>query len=228
VVDSPGEVGFERLLAYSRQEKSGRLEGRMNDWRFRDTVEKTSVCLAAGEQKSIIVVAGHQLVSEEGLEVLAVGTRDLIESDRPANSLVRKVAQAGGLPIVPWGVGKWLGERRDIVKRLICDPALPQFFLGDSANRPSFWPRPSLFELAKEAGIRNLPGSDPLPVSGEEKYPGSFGVAMNGSLDTRRPVRDLKERLSDRTIGICCFGRRKPIFRFARSQILTRYRRLVE
>lgn len=228
VVDSPHEDGFERLLACSKRRKSGGLEGRMKDWQFRDTAEETSIRLTAGERKNVIIVAGHQLASQEGLEVLAVGTRNHIESDRPADCLVRTVAQAEGLPVVPWGVGKWLGARRDIVRRLIRDAALPQFFLGDSANRPPFWPLPSPFELAEEAGIRNLPGSDPLPVSGEEQCPGSFGVALEGTLDARRPVRDLKERLLDHTVDIRHFGHRKSLLRFVRSQIVMQYRRLAE
>lgn len=228
VVDPNQGESFERLLTYLKREQPRRLEGKMKNWYFQETAEETSILLTTKRRKSLFIVAGHQLESQERIEVLAIGTNHQFGADKPAGYLIQKIAQIEGLPILPWGVGKWLGGRGEIIERLIYDTDLPQFFLGDSANRPPFWPKPSLFEVAEKAGIRNLPGSDPLPIPGEERYPGSFGAALEGTLDARMPVRDLKERLLDRTVNFHHFGHRKSLLRLVHSQIVMQYMRLAE
>lgn len=225
LVDPPQEQGFERLSRFLAERR--REEG-ADGWSDRPTAEDASLHLRLSQNRGLIVVAGRQVESRERLEVLSIGSRCHVESGIRVDQLIRRIDDAGGVPILPWGVGKWLGVRGRHVRRVIKDPDLPPFCLGDSAHRPSFWPKPSYFRQAEKRGIRNLPGSDPLPFRGEAKRVGSFGLQMGGSLDPERPARDLKRKLLDPSTTVDHFGRRETLFRFLRKQTLMQYRKLVQ
>lgn len=220
------ENGFERLIAQVEQQ-TGRGEGSMSKWRMQDTEEQSSVCFTAQDRFPIIVVAGRQIPTRERLEILAVGTRREFEKGRPIRGLIQRVAQAGALPVVPWGAGKWMGERGRLVDELIRSSELPPFFLGDSGNRPAFWPRPTHFCRAEEEGIKILSGSDPLPFSGEAKRVGSFGVVLKGSLDAETPAQDLKRRVLNPSTVLHPFGGEETPLRFVRNQLKMQFRKLI-
>lgn len=221
VVDASQEGGFERLSRWARKSERGNLEG---GFCSRGTTEDTSLDFRLGEDRRLVIVAGRQIESRERLEVLAIGTRRHFESGARADQLIRAITGAGGLPVVPWGVGKWVGTRGELVEKLLQDSSLPRFFLGDSAHRPSFWPRPSCFRRAEKDGIWDLPGSDPLPFKGEVGRVGSFGFMLTGSLDTEEPVRSLKKRLSGMSTPVRPFGSRVTVPRFLWNQALMWYR----
>lgn len=222
---TPHERRFSWLLDLlsEKQVQNGALVREMT---LVETQESTSFSLVSNAGNILVVVAGRQITSSEGLEVLAVGTCEQFKERERMGELIQDITQAGALPVIPWGVGKWLGERGQLVNELIRSSQLPQFFLGDNANRPVFWPQPSHFRQAEKRGIRNLPGSDPLPFPGEVQRVGSYGFALRGSLDKEKPAHDLKERLHDPSTTICHFGRRERPFRFFYNQIRMQYRKL--
>lgn len=221
------ERGFDRLLdsVYRGNTKSESAFGQETLFK---TQEPTSFCFALGEEAILIAIAGRQLVSRDGLEILAIGTRQDFEGGQPIEKLLVEVASAGAIPVVPWGVGKWLGRRGRRVEAVIQNPNLPPFFLGDSGNRPAFWPQPSQFKMAEERGIRNLPGSDPLPFPEEVQRVGSVGVALEGDLDLETPTQDLKERLLDPSTTFRPFGQRETPLRFVRNQFKMQLRKLTQ
>jgi len=222
LADAPGEDGFSRLMdELSRWEAKDEEE-----WRMYDTGHSSSVFIMAEDEKNLIVIAGRQIISQEDLEVLAIGTRQQFDHGKPIAMLIRDIAQAEAIPIVPWGAGKWIGERRNAIERLIRDPKLPPFFLGDSGSRPALWPRPSLFRLAEERGIRDLPGTDPLPFSKEIQRIGKFGFALDGALDMTAPARDIEQNLLNSAISIQPFGSGEEPLRFLRNQVRMQYRKL--
>jgi hypothetical protein len=186
------------------------------------------MCLTSRDDYRLVVIAGHQLVSHEQLEVLALGTRQQFEGGKATETLIREIAEAGALPVLSWGVGKWLGTRGRVVEGLIERSDLPPFFLGDSAHRPTFWPQSSLFRRAEERGIRNLSGSDPLPFPGEVQRAGSFGVVLNGTLDLEKPARDLKQTLLDPSTTFRQFGEGETPGRFVRNQLKMQFRKLTQ
>jgi len=198
------------------------------DWQMRTTAERISVCFTSPNRSPLVAIAGCQIVSREHLEVLALGTRQQFEDSQPARTLLQKVARAGAIPVLPWGVGKWLGRRGQLVEELIEDPDLPPFFLGDSAHRPTFWPQPSQFRRAEEQGVRNLSGSDPLPFPGEVQRAGSFGVVLDGSLNLERPAQDLKQKLLDPSTTFRQFGEGEAPARFVRNQLKMQFRKFTQ
>lgn len=216
------EKGFERLLLYARNEQRD-----VESWRVVETKEDSSVMMAWGETKVLIVISGRQIVTQEGLEVLAIGVRTHFGEGEPLASLIRETADRGALPVVPWGFGKWLGNRGRLVQDLLEDNDLPPFFLGDNGNRPALWPLPDIFNEAETRGIRNLAGSDPLPFSAEHRRPGSYGFALEAPLDTTEPTKDLKNMLLDTSIPLRAFGKGETAFQFVPKQIRMQYEKRV-
>lgn len=223
------ENGFERLVAQVTQRNETR-EGSTAPWSTQDTGEHISVRFTAEAHAPILVVAGRQIPTRERLEVLAIGTRREFEDGKPIRTLIQDVAQAGALPVIPWGAGKWMGHRGRLVDELITDSDLPPFFLGDSGNRPQFWPRPGQLLRAEEEGIGILSGSDPLPFSGEARRVGGFGSALSGthdSLDVDEPVSTLKRSLTAPSTSLHRFGRLEGPLRFVHNQFRMQFRKLV-
>jgi len=222
--DSEQEGGFERLLTYLDQSRSSHVADD-EPWRLDRTADDTSAYLKRGRSAELLIVVGRQLVSDEQLEVLALGTHNEVKEGTSTTQLVRAVAEAEALPVIPWGVGKWIGRRWAIVKDLMYDSQLPRFFVGDSANRPHFWPRSSLFRLAEEHGIRNLPGSDPLPLLAECQRAGSFGSVFAGSIDEEQPTQDLLKTLTDPSTELRYYGQGDGPITFLRNQVAMQYRK---
>lgn len=175
-----------------------------------ETAEAESLWL--DESRRLLVVAGRQIVSREGLEILGLFLAAPVELEgRPANEIIAAIRAHDALPVLPWGVGKWLGPRGRLVDRLLDGEG--ELFLGDNAGRPGFWPVPRF-----RRGIRVLPGSDPLPIDGAEAAIGSFGCLLNCELPPDRPAAALRRALRDPAIELVRFGRLASPFRFAVDQ----------
>jgi hypothetical protein len=226
VISTPEADGFGRLRSAVER---GTHDSNLGDenWQVHGTAERVSACLTSCD-RSLIAIGGRQIGSREHLEVLALGTRKQFEEGQPARTLIQEVAQTGAIPVLPWGVGKWLGTRGRVVDDLIEDPDLPPFFLGDSDHRPTFWPQPSQFRRAEEQGIKNLSGSDPLPFPREVQRAGSFGVVLDGSLNLERPAQDLKQKLLDPSTTFRQFGEGEAPARFVRNQLKMQFRKFTQ
>ena len=179
----------------SQPEKGPSQAGEFGKWAFQPTKEGCSLYARSDEKKGLYIIAGRQIRTKENLEVLALGTIQDFEEGAPLKEMISLISHLGAIPVIPWGVGKWIGRRRKIVKDLLQNKGLPPFFLGDNRNRPLFWPRPDLFKLAEQKGAPILPGTDPLPFSSEIGQIGKFGVKLPGSIDPAYPFRELKKLL---------------------------------
>ncbi len=181
---------------------------------------------AGRDAHPVHVVCGRQLVSAEGLEVLALAldpTDPLNEEparERGARDLARAGLERGAIVVLPWGVGKWIGARGRLVERLVADADLrrhPRFFLGDIAHRIGSWPHPG-----GEEAVRVLPGSDVLPLPGDEARVARYGFSIDVRWDPDRPAAALLEALEEGR-DVVPVGRREPPWRVVRDQL--RYRR---
>ena len=226
LVTSPNDLGFGWLTNFLSMDRS-QNDNFLPRMSLTATQEEASVCLSLRDGGILVVVAGRQVVSSENLEVLAIGTCEQFESGTPTPRLIKKIVKVGAIPIIPWGAGKWMGKRGRLVDELVESSELPPFFLGDSGNRPAFWPRPTHFRRAEDKGIKILSGSDPLPFPGEAKRVGSFGVALKGSLDAETPAQDLKRKVLDPSTVLHQFGSAERPLRFLRNQLKMQFRKFI-
>ena len=69
--------------------------------------------------QTLYVIAGRQIITRERLEVLALCTAKEFADGEEVETVLDKVRRAGGLPVLPWGAGKWWGTRGRIVTELL-------------------------------------------------------------------------------------------------------------
>lgn len=194
-------------------------------WSLHRTQESGSLLARHPEGSLLVVLAGRQVVTQENLEVLALITDQSFADGQPLPDTLNAIAAAGGLPVLPWGVGKWLGRRGRLLQQVLESDAAPSLHLGDNSGRPMFWPRPPYFKTAEQKGLRVLPGTDPLPLSSESSRPGQFGFAIAGTLDLARPGDSMKALLLDANRSIQPYGRLETPLRFFWNQVSLRYQK---
>jgi hypothetical protein len=172
VADPEGVKGFARLR------DSNVVAGAQGDWSV-SAADGHSTSLSHESGMRIVAIRGQQLITREGLEVLATAHDSDLKSGLSLASMVDAIRDANGLAIIAWGVGKWLGKRGRLVSDLVlAEGGCPDIMLCDNAGRPGLWSRVSQFELAEERSMRIVAGSDPLPLRGEESRVGGFGVSF--------------------------------------------------
>jgi hypothetical protein len=186
----------------------GALPQRAGQWRLLATGEAVS---RRAEPKDggapLFIVAGRQTVTAEGIEMLALGTREHIADGLALGATVDAARRARALPVLPWGVGKWTGRRRALVRAAAADrAAFPCLYLADSGVRPRWLPRPGLIAEAERAGRIALAGTDPLPVGDEEGKAGRFGFLAAAEIDEGRPFAALADWLARQSVSPPVFG----------------------
>jgi hypothetical protein len=218
--------GYDRFAALRRQLETGAAE-LPGGWRLAATAEAESLWLQRPDQEGapLFFIAGRQIITAERIEVLALGSAAPFADGRPLAETVAAVRQRGALAVLPWGFGKWLGSRGELVRRFLAVVEPQGVFVGDSGGRPRLWPRPAAFAAAAGRGIRLLPGSDPLPLAGEERRVGRYGAAIAGNCRAASPAADLKRLLLAEGTGVEVFGRRQGVLASCLSQLALRLRR---
>jgi hypothetical protein len=210
---------FQDLRNYA--DKGHEIGSRTGDrWTLHHTDEDCSLfARSVYNNHGMFIIAGRQTVSAEDLELLTLCSAGSFKSGMPLRKLLREALVSGAVAVIPWGPGKWLGRRGALLKSILIDAEKPHFFLGDNSGRPVFWPRPSLFKLAESKGIRNLPGSDPLPFSSECRRAGSFGFSVRGEISPKAPALDLRRIVHDPSAHIETYGRFERPASFFRNQL---------
>ena len=179
---------FEALVAGTGTELSA-------GWRVRKAVEECAVTLANEAGGELILVAGRQLVTAERLEVLALATASAPPEGMPVAETIIGVREHGGVPVLAWGLGKWLFSRGRLVARLLATPDSGSVLFGDTALRCGLCGG-GLLARARSQGFGVVAGSDPLPVAGEERYLGTCGIVCHGRIDADRPASAVRDLLS--------------------------------
>lgn len=167
---------------------------------------------------TVISIQGYQIVSREKIEVLSLGTSKRIPDGELIEDVISEVHETGGIAVIPWGFGKWMGNRGRIMDKLITNNR-PQFFIGDNGGRTSLIPYPKQFIKAKSKGIKILPGSDPLPFSSEVNRPLSFGFTFEMDEIELDPWNSIKSTLLKEDFSFNNFGKLTSPFLFAKNQI---------
>jgi hypothetical protein len=187
-------------------------------WTAEPTSEQISLVLAKGPQR-LFVMAGRQVACREGLELLILGTTRKFDDGRPIRDLLSETDALGVPRVIPWGPGKWLFNRGRLLSHLLQDFRKPTLFLGDEGGRPGFWGYPSHFARAARLGVRDLPGTDPLPFAHDVRKVGRMGFCVPMDLDPERPAASLIRCLIDPAVSFERFARLEPPLRFVRNQI---------
>ena len=111
--------------------------------------EVMTVTSATGE--TLYLVAGRQIVTRERLEVLALATPGECPTAAIYWTRLRAFAAVGGVPVLAWAPGKWLGRRGRVVQSVLRESEPSGLLVGDTSMRPRGWATP---RLMREAGRR--------------------------------------------------------------------------
>jgi hypothetical protein len=199
---------------------------RVGSWSLEPQAEEASSLCAVAGNKQLLIVAGRQVVTSEGIEVLTLGTRTVIADGQPIAETVAAARDAHALIVLPWGAGKWLGGRGRIVNSTLKGALGTPLFPGDNGGRPLFWPKPDVFASATQSNRPLVSGTDPLPLPGEEMRVGSFGFWINEPIAATTPARALYDRLSSGGAkGVTAFGSLQGPVAFVRNQLALRMRK---
>lgn len=188
------------------------------------THEEEMSCWYRAGPIPLLIVAGRQILTAERIEILALGTTGTLPDGLPHMDVLAWIDEQGALPVLPWGVGKWIGARGAIVDRLIATVEPRSIFLGDNGGRPAFW-TVRAFDMARDRGISILAGSDPLPLRGRSNLAGSSGFRLHAMLDPRTPGASLLLQLRAPGVAIEDFGQRRGLGAFFYDQSLLRLAR---
>lgn len=210
--------GALRALADQGGGSNGVSGLRLRRWAVAPTDEAVSVA-ARHSQQDLFIIAGRQIACREGLEVLVLGTTHRFADGRPIREVLRE-ADALGVPrVIPWGPGKWFFSRGRLLNALIEEFRKPTLFLGDEGGRPVFWGYPQHFTHAARLGVRDLPGTDPLPFPHDVRKVGRMGFKIAIDLDPARPGESLLRSLIQAGATLERFATLEPPLRFVRNQI---------
>ena len=192
-------------------------------WAFVPGAERASILASHPNLGQIEIIAGRQIVTAERLEILGLGLVGIPLDGQPTSEVVSRVIESGAIPILPWGFGKWLGARRQVVNDLIDNFSDGSLYLGDNSGRPGIMPTPAEFVQANELGMRILPGSDPLPFASEYNRAGSFGFYVDDVADREGVWTGLRAMLQQGDGQLRSYGSLESTFRFVRNQVAMQY-----
>jgi hypothetical protein len=218
-LDSPGCLMFTESAGANYYGKLLDQPGliRSLGWSLDRGDDGRSLLLTRPSDAAILLIAGRQVVTEERLEVLALGCAHEFADGRPFADTLRRIADEGGAAVIPWGFGKWLGRRGRIVRDLIERADVP-FCVGDNGGRALSLPRPPLFERAERQSIAVLGGSDPLPLRDHSSRVGGYGFIFEAWQDTTRPALAMTGRIRALTSSPPVFGELNSLTAMLRVQ----------
>jgi hypothetical protein len=200
----------------------------VDGWRVHGTAEESSL-VAKREDFRLYLIAGRQVITAEGIEVLVLASDDRIPDRLSLDETLSAAFHAEAIVALPWGFGKWWFRRGAIVKKAIVAHARGtdggELYLGDNSGRARLYPDPAMFQLAREMGMRILPGSDPLPIPDHVHTAGRFGCLLQGQFDDQRPAHSVKRHLSENQQQPPTCGWRSGLTKFCRDQMFMQARK---
>ncbi len=194
-------------------------------WKVATTPEPAVLRLDRDPQTSLWLVAGRQVATSEDLEVLALGTTRRFPDHEPIQVSLAASEESAALTALPWGFGKWWGARGGIIEKIMRAPRSRPIFLGDNGGRLTFGTRPRLFAVGERAGLKVLPGTDPLPFRGQEQRVATFGMILPEWDSGGRPLEQLTARLLSAPATPREFGSLTGLIPFVKLQIAMQLRK---
>lgn len=202
-------------------------ENGVSEWRVRPSRDGTGfVAARKRDGATLFLVLGSQVRTAEGLEVLSLASLEVFQDGKPLEECVAEVRRRTGFAVLPWGVGKWTFSRGHRVEILLKQEGGPGLLVGDNSGRLDRIRRPRLLHLAEDLGIPVLPGSDPLPLAGQERKLGQYGFLLQGGFDPDAPGDSLRNALKNLRSQPRSIGHRDGLVPFLLSQVRMQVRRL--
>jgi hypothetical protein len=200
-------------------------QGRSGTWDFEITEEDCSLVAHRVSGERLFLIAGRQIATREGVEVLALGRDAEIPDGLQLAETLDRVRATGALPVLAWGFGKWWLRRGSLVEAAFRHRGGAELFLGDNAGRLGMSGPPQLFRESRAQGVPVLPGSDPLPFSDHCTRAGSYGFVLSGPLDEARPAACVLRAVRRLKGQPRVFGRRAGLSSFLHDQAAIQWRR---
>lgn len=218
MTETAGDDCFGALYAAAHGQDDGVQKLPLRQWQAMPTDEEGSVLVVSGERQ-LFVVGGCQIACREGLEVLVLGTTRRLPDGLLIRDVLTLTASWGVPRVIPWGPGKWLFRRGRLLNELVEEFRDTLLFLGDEGGRPIFWSYPQHFGRAARLGVRDLPGTDPLPFAHDVTKVGRMGFRVRLDLDRSRPAASLLDALRQPGTPLERFAVLESPLRFVRNQI---------
>lgn len=211
------------LLRWGRKEDGVRFGA----WDFEPTLEGGASLVARrrADGERLLLIAGRQVRTREGLELLALATLEEFPDGLPFHDALARVRWSGALTVIPWGFGKWSFYRGALIEQVVCRSERPGVCLGDNSGRPALGGLPRLFREAVARRIPILPGSDPLPLPEQSGRAGSYGLLLEEGFDESRPAQSLRRTLRSLESQPRTYGRCRELTGFCRDQLALRLSR---
>ncbi len=161
-------------------------------WTISPAQDETETLIARKGKASLAIVCGRQVRAANGLEVLALGTREVFADGLPFAEAIEAVRRSGALTVIPWGFGKWSGERGKLVERTLESLGPQVVFVGDNGNRLELQGQPAMVRASGQRGFRVLPGTDPFPFARNHRRVGGLGFLAELDPAESAPWRALR------------------------------------
>jgi hypothetical protein len=198
-------------------EKLSELEV-IGDWRLSRVGSEPMSLTADLDGRRLIIICGRQIRCQKGLEVLAIGTVTRFPEGLALDETMELVNADGGLAVLSWGFGKWLGARGALIERMIAEGVSGSFRLGDNGGRLQVLGLPRLLRVAHEREFQVLPGTDPFPFGKDYRRVGSYGFIAEGELELSAPFAALRRWLDSRKSSPTAYGTALGMLRFFVNQ----------
>jgi len=189
--------------------------------------DEQSIVLTHNESgETLVLVAGRQLVTSEKLEVLSLFSTQSMRHGKTLTETVREVIDAGAIPVVPWGFGKWMFGRGQKLRSFLhtLDATSSKLWLGDNGCRWQLW-RSQLFAEGESNRVHVIAGSDPLPIGSHVHRAGSFGTFLKNHLDFEDPAKWLANEVRQIDASPPTFGQCRSLFSLVSDQIRIRLKK---
>ena len=214
IAELPGQSWRSVLLG--RAEAGEGING-TTAWSLRPAGQKNVVICENNNGDQLVCVTGQQVITTEKLELLLFGHDELYRPESLLISVEKNVKQ-GSLVVIPWGVGKWLGQRGREVSQLLLQDTIDGYFLGDNGNRPAMWKTIPQFALARKKNIPIIAGTDPLFLPGQIHRVGGYGTLVSEEPSGSFSMPEILESLQNSS-PMETYGRLQGLYRFVSAQV---------
>lgn len=217
LADCAGQDSLGVLLALKERRscQGGRLAVRRSE-------EEGGLVVWRDDVPRLALIAGRQVVTCEGLEILALGCTARVPDGLALEEAVAAAREANALVVLPWGFGKWWLGRGKVIRRLVQSTEPSGLFLGDNGGRAGLLGRPRLLTWAERRGFMVLPGSDPLPLAGQVERVGAYGFRLRDDIELARAGSRIKAALHGHPRPLEVFGTLETMTGFIASQAALR------